>query len=88
MVSKLSLEVRGSFGGYGRCNICLPSGVDPLSKLKCTPGEYFCTCGDYWKPYACNSQASVGAENITTAFGGFDFCTWEQWIESPWVRWG
>ncbi|KAL3911369.1 MAG: hypothetical protein SGPRY_008721 [Prymnesium sp.] len=88
VISKLSLEVYHGFGEYGRCNICGPSGVDPFSRLPCTPNEYFCTCGSYFFPYACNEQRLVGRENISTAFRDFNPCTWENWVKSPWICWG
>jgi len=91
VVTKLSLTVKGGrYGEYGRCNVCLPSGIDPFSHLSCTPGEYFCTCGPYFMPYACNHQRRVGAENITKAFGGLSRYTdtWGRWIQYPWSTWG
>lgn len=87
VVTKLTLEVRGGVGEYGRCNICLKSGVDPFTGLSCTPGEYFCTCGSYYRPHACNNDTTVGVENITEAFGGWPSCSWDEWVEAPWRCW-
>ena len=88
VISKLVMTVRGEFGGYGRCNTCNASDIDPFSRLPCHGSAYLCTCGDYEHPHDCNSQKAVGAENITTAFGGFTQCTWENWISYPWMCWG
>lgn len=88
VISKLTLEVYGDFGEYGRCNICGKDGIDFFSGLKCAPGKYFCTCGPYFHPYPCNQQAEVGRENISTQFKDFNFCTWDNWIIAPWVCWG
>uniref|UniRef100_A0A7S4BPT5 Uncharacterized protein n=1 Tax=Chrysotila carterae TaxID=13221 RepID=A0A7S4BPT5_CHRCT len=50
VITKLQLNMRpsDSFGEYGRCNLCNATGVDPFSRLPCTPHEYFCTCGTYF----------------------------------------
>uniref|UniRef100_A0A7S4F4Y0 Uncharacterized protein n=2 Tax=Chrysotila carterae TaxID=13221 RepID=A0A7S4F4Y0_CHRCT len=90
VITKLQLNMRpsDSFGEYGRCNLCNATGVDPFSRLPCTPHEYFCTCGTYFEPYACNDIAAIGAENINVSFGGFPKCSWETWVTGPWQCWG
>ena len=88
VISKLSLDIVGGYGDYGRCNICGDQGIDPFSGLNCTAGHYFCSCGDYRHPVACNDQPAVGLENISAAFGGWDPCTWDRWIQEPWACWG
>ena len=90
VITKLSMNVKAAkFGDYGRCNICLPTGVDPFTGLPCTPGAYICTCGDYSHPKDCSNQTLVGAENITESFGKFRSwsCNWERWIKAPWTCW-
>ncbi|KAL1523213.1 hypothetical protein AB1Y20_018165 [Prymnesium parvum] len=88
VISKLSIDVFGGFGEYGRCNICMEDGIDPFSGLKCTPGQYFCTCGNFRAPYACNDQRAVGREELSSAFGNFTICTWDVWVKAPWACWG
>jgi len=90
VISKLSLQIRGDFGDYGRCNICGSAGVDPFSGLNCTAGSYFCTCGDYHSPYPCNNERRVGREDVGAAFGNFSskICTWDRWVDAPWMCWG
>lgn len=86
IVTKLSLTYYGDEGPYGRCNVCNASGVDPFSRLSCTPSEYFCTCGEYSNPYGCNAQVAVGLENISGAFSALvPHCSWEQWMDAPWT---
>jgi len=90
VITKLTLTVRApQFGEYARCNICLDSGLDPMSHLPCTPGAYICTCGEYWSPRDCTNDTSVGAENITQAFGRFASysCNWDRWTKEPWTCW-
>ena len=90
VISKLTLEVKvPHFGEYSRCNICLKSGRDPLSNLPCTPGEYICTCGSFFHARDCTNETSVGAQNITKAYGSFSsyLCNWERWIKEPWMCW-
>ena len=94
VVSKMQLMLqRPSFGTYAKCNICLPSGVDPLSHLPCEPEKYFCTCNhhdDPWgHPYICNNETAVGMEEIEKQFnnGTWD-CTWDKWARAPWLCWG
>lgn len=66
VVTKLTLSnTRRTFGEYGRCNICLPSGIDPFSGLPCDPNEYICSCGSFRSPKDCTNQTAVGSLNIT-----------------------
>ena len=90
VITKLTLQLKSvPHGDYARCNICLPSGRDPLSGLPCKPGAYICTCGSYSHSRDCTNETTVGSENITKAFGGFKsyVCSWHRWITEPWTCW-
>ena len=88
VISKLILSVKGEFGEYGRCNACNASDIDPLSRLPCHGQNYLCSCGEYPQMHDCNSQKAVGAANLTQSSGRYDPCTWDTWIQYPWVCWG
>ena len=88
VVTKLIMTVYGDFGEYARCNTCNSKDVDPSSGLPCHGQKYLCVCGDYTRPRDCTGQKPVGAENVTTQFGGRGSCNWDTWIKYPWSCWG
>jgi len=90
VITSLIVEVdtRQLNDDYGRCNICQKSGFDSFSGLPCTPNTYFCTCGDFRHPHACNNATSVGAMDVGKAFGKWGGCSWHTYLKSPWACWG
>ena len=88
VVTKLIMTVYGDFGEYARCNACNSKDVDPSSGLPCHGQKYLCVCGDYPRQRDCTGQKPVGAENVTTQFGGRGSCNWDTWIKYPWSCWG
>ena len=93
VVTKLTLDARGEFGAYGRCNVCGPDGIDQMSGLPCRPGAYVCTCPEpshSWPPpmRPCANDTSVGRISVADYFRRWPPCTWERWARAPYACWG
>mmetsp|Transcript_14020 Transcript_14020/g.21225 ORF Transcript_14020/g.21225 Transcript_14020/m.21225 type:complete len:276 (+) Transcript_14020:34-861(+) len=67
VLTKIIVEVKGDYGEYGRCNICL-NGTTPMSipPTKCEIGKYACVCGNFTKTHECGKK--VGKEILTETF--------------------
>ena len=74
VVNKLTLDVNSNFSEYAMCNIGNAKGKDPLGR-PCPPGGYCCFCSahthhHHWPPPIAPCNATVGASEVYSHFGG------------------